>query len=103
MTTFIVAVESSSDENATAYGTAYLSEATDDGQAFFDEVMVLSGNTGQLVFNVNDYYSIVNYGSSASFGAGGSFTVVPESSTVAAVAGVAALAVVFFRRKRRTA
>lgn len=101
LTRFVVEVENEDSEDGIAWGTAYIHEVLPAGQDFYDEIMALSYNTGQLEFSVDSFTVYAWEGLFASFSSSGSFTVVPESSTVAAVAGIVALTLVSLRRKRR--
>jgi hypothetical protein len=88
-----VDVSNSSDLAATGTAEVILQNPGSDPE-LFNEIMSLSGNTGILYFTINEF-DPVSFGQFASTG---SFTVVPEPSTFASLAGAFILAYVLRRR-----
>ncbi len=64
---------------------------------FFDEVMTLSGNTGILAFEFDNFDAVDAAGL---FESDGRFTVVPEPSEYAMIFGALGMAAVVLRRRK---
>lgn len=99
VTRFVTTVDNTSDFDATGAGDAVITSNTPAGLAFFNEVMTLSGNTGDLFFIADSFFS-VSATDPGTFSSTGSITVVPEPSTYAALCGLAVLGVVALRRRK---
>ena len=84
---------------ATGTGQVTLTSAGVDS-TFFDEVMTLSGNSGLLAFEFDNFQAVDAAGL---FSSDGRFTVVPEPSEYALMFGVLGVAAVAYRRRRLAA
>jgi MYXO-CTERM domain-containing protein len=103
VTRFLITVPNRFDPNATGTGTAYITNNTAAGTGFFNEIMTITGGSGELAFNANNFVSTTGT-DPESFTSTGSVTIVsavPEPATWTALAGAAGLAMACFRRRRR--
>jgi hypothetical protein len=99
---FRIVVPNSSANTASGSGRAFLSAGAGDGTAFYNEVMALTGNTGQLEF-VATSFAASSYNpltGSGTYTSNGVLAVVPEPSTYAAIAGGVALLGAWWHRRR---
>lgn len=93
---FVTEVDNNADFIATGWGIAYLTSHTAEGQAFYDEVGALSGGDYKITFIADSFQAV----SPGHFESDGRWSVVPEPSTYAAIAGMLALGLCVARRRR---
>lgn len=89
-------VTNNADLNATGTGVVTLTAAGVD-DAFFNEVMSKTGNTGRLDYTFNSFTAVNAQGL---FQSDGSFTAVPEPAHTAAAVALVCVGAVFIRRRR---
>jgi len=102
ITPFLITVPNRFDPNATGTGTAYITANTAAGLNFYNEIMTLSGGSGELAFAAGNFVSTTGT-DPESFTSSGSVSIVsavPEPSTWATLAGLAALGLAGCRRRR---
>lgn len=99
ITRFITTVTDIAADDATAVGDVVLTNFTAAGEDFFNEIMTLSGGSGEIIYTADSFVPVV-IADPATFTSAGSWTVIPEPSTWAASIGAMALTVVFTRRRR---
>lgn len=89
-------VENNMDDTAVGVGYVTLTAAGEDSE-FYDEIMTLSGNTGELRLDIDSFSPTANEGV---FTSTGTVSVVPEPS-VGALMGLGLMGFLTFRRFRR--
>jgi hypothetical protein len=99
VTSFVVEVANNMAANATGVGSAYLSNPTMAGTAFYNEIMAASNGTGLLSFTATNF-SPISLTDPGAFSSDGSITVVPEPGHAAALLGLLAVGFAAWRRRR---
>ena len=103
VTQFVITVPNNANPNATGTGSARITANTGAGTDFYNEIMSITGGSGELTFAANNFVSTTG-SDPESFTSTGSVTLVaavPEPATWAALAGAAVLGMACFRRRRR--
>lgn len=103
VTRFLITVPDRFTPNATGTGTAFITANTAAGTNFYNEIMSITGGSGELAFSANNFVSTTGV-DPESFTSTGSVTLVaavPEPATWTALAGAAVLGLACSRRRRR--
>lgn len=100
VTRFVTRVDNNTSLTATGLGNALLSGHTALGTQFYNSIMDLSGQTGEITFYATSFRSTDP--GNGMYESDGYFEVIPEPSTTALAGGALALSIAAFIRRRRS-
>ncbi|GHC01497.1 hypothetical protein [Cerasicoccus arenae] len=101
ITEFLIEVPNNADPSAVGSGSAVLTANSVAGQAFMDEIAILTGGTFDLDFVANDFNSLSGV-DPATFSSTGQINFVPEPGSTAAGMAVLILSGVMIWRRRQS-
>lgn len=99
VTRFVTRVDNNTSMTATGIGYATLGGHTVAGTEFYNSIMNLSGQTGEITFYATSFYSTDP--GNGMYASDGYFEVIPEPSATALAGGALALGIAALIRRRR--